>query len=269
MSLWWLLATSASTYELMETTCQIGKKQIHKAQNCAERVVDMAEMGASFSVKVRADSPDVLAAVLASASEIDGYHVSKTDPLMLAAREGHHKFSESLAKSIEQGRIQGWKVGEGIGRAVGALAGGATLGSLGFVAGGTLGLATGAAVGAAATMPVAAVACALLPFLCPYFAAAAAVAASAVAVQGAALGAAIGTKVGVPLGIQVGSAVGGLAGGAIGQEIGGTISALGGLHNGVLFQLAPGLMLAIDYAVGSDGAMKALSYDVVFQKITN
>ena len=63
MSLCWLLATSASTFELMETTCQIGKKQIHNAQNCAERVADMAEMGASFSVKVRADSPDALAAV--------------------------------------------------------------------------------------------------------------------------------------------------------------------------------------------------------------
>ena len=253
----------------METTCQIGKKQIHNVQNCAERVVDMAEMGASFSVKVRADSPDVLAAVLASASEIDGYHVSKTDPLMLAAREGHRKFSESLAKSIEQGRIQGWKVGEGIGRKVGALAGGATLGSLGFVAGGAVGLAAGTAVGAAATMPVAAVACAPPSFLCPYFAAAAAVATSALAAHGAARGAPIGREAGARRGIQVGSAVGGLVGGAIGQEIGGTMSALGGLHDRVLFQLAPGLILAIDYAVGADGAMKALSYNVVFQKITN
>lgn len=268
MSLWWLLATSASTYELMETTCQIGKKQIHNAQNCAERVVDMAEMGASFSVKVRADSPDVLAAVLASASEIDGYHVSKTDPLMLAAIEGHHKFSESLAKSIEQGRIQGWQVGEGIGGAVGALTGGATLGSLGLVAGGVTGFSAGAFAGTAATAPHVVVLCSLLPQFCPYYAVAAAVATSAVATHGGVLGAAIGAETGFHLGIQVGSAVGSLAGGVIGQEIGGTISALEGLHNGVLFQLAPGLMLAIDYAIG-DGAMKALSYDVVFQKITN
>lgn len=72
MSLSWLLATSASTYELMETTCQIGKMKFQSGQSCAEQVATMADMGASFSVKVRADSPDALAAVLASASKIEG-----------------------------------------------------------------------------------------------------------------------------------------------------------------------------------------------------
>jgi len=269
MSLCWLLATSASTFELMETICQIGKKQIHTSHNCAERVVDMAEMGASFSVKVRADSPDALTAVLASAAEIDGYQVSKTDPLISAAREGEHKFAKFLAKSIEQGRIQGWQVGEEIGSAVGALAGGATLGSLGLVAGGVTGFSAGALAGAFATTPYAAVLCSLLPHFCPHFATVAAVATSLVAGQGAVVGATIGTEAGVRLGCHAGAAVGGLAGGAVGQQIGGTIAALEGLHKGVLLQLGPGLMLAIDYAIGADGAMKALSYDVVFQKIAN
>ena len=262
-----LLATRAGAYEVMEAVCEIGKKRFPQGASCAEKAAMMAEMGASFTVKVRADSPGALAEVLAKVTEIDGYAVSTKDPLMVAAKQGFDRFNQELIESLQAGRIQGWHVGETIGSVVGQLAGGATLGCLGFVAGGVAGAAGGAAAGVAGSVPVAYLACSIFPPLCPYAAVSSALITTTAAAEGAVAGACVGGYGGARLGAIGGSKIGGLAGGVLGQEIGGTIGYQKALH-GFVFKLPGNAMLAIDYGLGQDQATRALSYELVVQKKT-
>lgn len=81
------------------------------------------------------------------------------------------------------------------------------------------------------------------------------------------LGGLAGTYAGVRVGSVVGSEVGGHVGGYIGSEVGGAVGAASTVH-GMLFQLADGVVLAIEYNVGRKEAAEVLSYHLVVQPKT-
>lgn len=137
------LATSASAYEVIQTPCKVGRKEFHDASSCIAKATDLAEDGATFEVRVRADQPEAVESLVSALAEVDGMMIQKNDPLMAAFHQGSKQFWDELAEGARSGRIRGWEVGESIGSTVGMLVGGATLGSLGFAAGSTVGAAAG------------------------------------------------------------------------------------------------------------------------------
>ena len=66
---------------------------------------------------------------------------------------------------------------------------------------------------------------------------------------------------------MVGADLGGLLGGAVGSQVGSALGAASAVH-GMLFQLSDGMVLAIDYSVGKNGAAEALAYHLVVQPKT-
>lgn len=134
------LATSASAYEVIQTPCKVGRKEFHDASSCIAKATDLAEDGATFEVRVRADQPEAVESLVRALAAVD---VQLTGPLMASLREGGTHFWNELTENAAAGRLVGWEVGESIGSTVGMLAGGATLGSLGFAAGSTVGAAAG------------------------------------------------------------------------------------------------------------------------------
>lgn len=137
------LATSASAYEVIQTPCKVGKREFHDASSCIAKATDLAEDGATFEVRLRADQPEAVESLVSALAEVDGMMIQKNDPLMAAFHQGSKQFWDELTESAAAGRLVGWEVGESIGSTVCMLAGGATLGSLGFAAGSTVGAAAG------------------------------------------------------------------------------------------------------------------------------
>jgi len=207
--------------------CKIGSK-VFPNKECAEKLSDLADLGAVEMHATISGDDDTLMEVLDVANRFENVKIS--GDLQMALKGGAAEFINTLYDRAKSGKEKGWYIGSNVGAAAGKLTG-VAVGGLTGVQGG---LGAGLGVGATVTVPL------CMALAGPAF--------SACMVHlwfaggvGAGIGAAGGIYLGMSAGKYLGEKVGGVAGATAGVATG-TAHAL---LTGLVFEFGPGLWLAV------------------------
>mmetsp|Transcript_67863 Transcript_67863/g.191292 ORF Transcript_67863/g.191292 Transcript_67863/m.191292 type:complete len:250 (+) Transcript_67863:51-800(+) len=207
--------------------CFIGNKEFLHSDECANKVEELASMGAvEINAVIPAGQTDTIRRMLAVSARHKNVAISN---VLTSSTSGTLGFLRNLAMRLANGKEVGYYVGSQIGSRVGQTVGGAA----GFVGGAVAGGVAGGVLGLAAST---------LFGLSPEWA-------QLVAHMSSNAGASLGAEAGMKYLMKAGEYIGGKLGGSLGSIPGMQLGALFGLLENIVVYLANGDLLMI---TGSD-----------------